>query len=180
MPDADLPVTIEREAVGIFDDSHRMQEAIDELMSSGFARCQISLAGRQTGDQRDETALALSDDPAAVRVSECAPEVFGDAEGSLIGGFAIVPAMGAGWAAAAAGLGVAAGAGLAVASGGTGLLIGLGAAALVARHHRAGTEQHAQLLWVRTRTAEMEARAHVILARHAAHDIHSHDLLPLV
>lgn len=99
--------------------------------------------------------LQLSDDPAAVRVGECAPEVFGDAKGSLIGGFAIVPATGAGWAAAAAALGAAATAGLAVASGGTGLLIGLGAIALVARHHKAGTKHRAQLIWVRTRTMEM-------------------------
>ncbi len=172
------------EAVGIFDDEASMQAAVDALLVAGFGRCELSFAGKQDAAHADETALALADDPKAVRTNQFSPEVLGDVEGSLIGGFALVPALGASWAAAAAGAGIAATTGLAIASGGVGAVIGLGLAALVARRRQNGLateiDHGGLLLWVRTRTLAMEDNAKEILTRHAAHDVHSRQLLPLV
>ena len=181
----DTPTALhEREAVGIFDDEADMQAAIDDLLTAGFGRCELSFGGHQDGPQAKETAAQLADDPSAHRTNQFSPEVLGDAEGSLIGGFAIVPVLSTSWAAAAAGAGIVATAGLAVASGGVGAIVGLGLAmALARRRHRGleAQEEHGGLLvWIRTRTPELEQRAKAILDRHAAHSVHSHDLLPLV
>jgi hypothetical protein len=41
-----------REAVGVFDSPDKLQEAIDDLMSSGFDRAELSLlAAEETVDQ---------------------------------------------------------------------------------------------------------------------------------
>ncbi len=55
----------QHEAVGIFESYDALQAAVDELLTSGFARCELSLAARQTGDQAIEPAEMLADDPAA-------------------------------------------------------------------------------------------------------------------
>ncbi len=174
---------VTREAVGIFDDEPSMQAAIDELLTAGFGRCELSFGGAQTGAEASLSARQLADDPNAHRTNQFSPEVLGDAEGSLIGGFAVIPVLGASWAAGAAGAGLIATAGVAIASGGAGALIGLGVAYAVARRRRQGLATQSAhgglLLWIRTRTVEMEERAQAIMRRHAAHDVHSHDLLPL-
>lgn len=177
------PVTlVMHEAVGIFDDEAAMQAAVDALLMAGFGRCELSFLSKQDGAQASETAAVLADDPKAVRTNQFSPEVLGDVEGSLVSGFALVPVLGASWAAAAAGAGLVATAGLAAASGGVGAVIGLGVAALVARRRRQGlatqVEHGGLLLWVRTRTTVMEESAKEILTRHAAHDVHSRELLP--
>jgi len=96
---------------------------------------------------------------------------------SVIGGFAILSAFGAAWA---AGAGMLAIGGLTVISGSAGAVVGAALAALLARHHAANlTGQLAEgglLLWVRTRLPELEQRALGILARHAGTHVHSHSL----
>ena len=169
-----------REAVGIFDTYEALQDAVDALLLSGFARCELSLPAAQTGPQADEPAAALADDPAARRTDHFCTEALGDAEGSLISGFTVVPAMGTAWIGAAAGASLLATAGFAVATAGTGALIGAALAALLARRRRLGFDEQAEhgglLLWVRTRTPELEECALDILRRHAAHHVHAHDL----
>ena len=128
-----------REVVGISDTSAALEEAIDELLLAGFARCELSVLGKQTGPQANEAANVLADDPAAERTDHFCTEALGNAEGALVSGFAIVPAFGTAAAGAAAGHG------------------GL-------------------LLWVRTLTPALEARALAILRRHAGHHVHAHDL----
>lgn len=85
------------EAVGIFDNEVSMQAAIDDLLTAGFGRCELSFAGKQDGTQADETAVVLDDDPRTARTNQFSPEVLGDAEGSLTGGFALIPVLGASW-----------------------------------------------------------------------------------
>lgn len=175
-------VTPVREAVGIFRSEQELQDAIDDLLTHGFARCELSLRG--AGDATMDAAAAsrppeaLADDPAAPRTDHFCTEALGNAEGSLIGGFAILPAFGAAWAAGAAGAGMLAIGGLTVISGGAGAVVGAALAALLARHHAANlTDQLAEgglLLWVRTRSPELEQRALGILARHAGTHVHSH------
>lgn len=175
--------TLMREAVGIFDDYEAVQAAVDDLLLSGFARCELSLAGPQTGPQASEAPEQLADDPQAQRTDHFCTEALGDAEGSLISGFAVVPALGTAWAGAAIGVGALATTGLAVATGGTGAVLGAALAFLMARRRRQGFDAQAEhgglLLWVRTRSAELEQRAEEILTRHAAHHVHSHALPPL-
>ena len=169
-----------REAVGIFDGDADLLAAIDELLMSGFARCELSLLGTGGTATAGRSAEALADDPAAPRTDHFCVEALGNAEGSLIGGLAIVPAFGAAWAGAAAGAGALAVGGFVVVGGGVGALLGAALAALLARHHSghlaAQVEDGGLLLWVRTRSPELEQRALDILARHAAHHVHAHEL----
>ena len=173
-----------REAVAIFRREQDLQDAIDDLLTHGFARCELSLRGADDAAADATTAgrtpEALADDPATPRTDHFCTEALGNAEGSLIGGFAILPGFGAAWAAGAAGVGMLAIGGLTVISGGAGAVVGAALAALLARHHSANlTSQLAEgglLLWVRTRSPELEQRALDILARHAGTHVHSHGI----
>jgi len=172
--------TAVREAVGIFASQQDLQAAIDDLLTSGFARCELSLRGAETDATAGRTPEALADDPATPRTDHFCTEALGDAEGSLIGGFAVLPALGAAWAGAAAGAGFLAIGGLTVVSGGAGAVVGAALAAMLARHHAAGltgqVNEGGLLMWVRTRSPELEARALRILSSHAATHVHSHSL----
>lgn len=169
-----------REAVGIFDTYEALEGAVDELLLAGFARCELSLLGKQTEPQANEAATVLADDPAVQRTDHFCTEALGNAEGALVSGFAIVPAFGTAAAGAAAGVGLLATAGLAIATAGTGALIGAALAALVVRRRQMGFNEQAGhgglLLWVRTVTPALEASALDILRRHAGHHVHAHDL----
>jgi hypothetical protein len=170
----------QHEAVGIFESYGALEATVDELLTSGFARCELSLGAQQEGEQAHESAEILADDPAARRTNHFCTEALGNAEGALIGGFAILPALGTALGAAAAGASIAVTAAAVVASGGTAALIGAGLAALVVHNRNRGfkaqQEQGGLLLWVATRSPELQQRALDILRRHAAHHVHSHDL----
>lgn len=173
------------EAVGIFHRSEELQAAIDELLSSGFHRAQLSLlAGASTLEEklghRCKTVSPLADDPAIPRSVYVSPEAIGDAEGGLIGGLVYVGA------AAAAGVVVASGGTLAaiitavVLTGGTGALLGSMLALWLGDHHARYLEDQIKrgglLLWVRTRTNADELRALSILKKHSADEVHIHTL----
>jgi len=168
------------ELVGIFPDYQSLQQAIDDLLLAGFARCELSLSAPQMGKQAGEPIVKLADDPKARRVDHFCSEALGDAEGSLVGGFALIPALAGAWGAGAAGVGLAATAGIAVASGGTGALVGLALAYLLSRKWHAEHERQVQdggmLLWVGLRSPNQQTAAVQILKRHGAHHVHSHDV----
>ncbi len=107
-------------------------------------------------------------------------EALGNAECSLVGGFAILPAFGGAWAAAAARATTLAATGVALGTGCVGAVLGAALAVLLARrraaHQTGQTAEGGQLLWVRTRSPELERKALDILSRHAAHHVHAHDL----
>lgn len=172
------PRTI-REVVGLFDTYPALELAVDELLTSGFARCELSLLA-EAGTGSGKTSVELADDPAAPRKDHFCTEALGDAEGSLIGGFAIIPAMGGGGVAAAAGATTLAAAGVAAATGGVGAVLGTLLAVMLARRRATDQAQQTveggQLLWVRTRSPELERRALDVLERNAAHHVHAHDL----
>ncbi|MDN3564614.1 hypothetical protein ACFQY5_17890 [Paeniroseomonas aquatica] len=168
-----------REVVGLFDDHAALEQAVDELLVSGFDRCEVSLLA-EAGDAPGNRAEQLADDPQAPRTDHFCTEALGNAEGGLIGGFAVIPALSAAGAATAVGATTLAVTGLAIASGGAGAVLGAFLAVLLARrratHHAEQTEMGGQLLWVRTRSPELEQRGMDILARHAAHHVHAHDM----
>jgi hypothetical protein len=174
-----------REAVGYFETADALQEAADELMSSGFDRAELSLlAGEHAVEQKlghkYKRVEELEDDPRVARCFYVSTEAIGDAEGALIGTPLYVAA------AATAGLIVASGGTMAATiigaalAGGAGGIIGGILAKLVGDHHA----QHLQkqldhgglLLWVRTRDAIHEQRAVDILRRHSGRDVHVHDI----
>jgi hypothetical protein len=184
------PVLIEqdvtiREAVGIFHRKEDLQNAIDDLLSSGFHRSELGLlASEKTvleklGDQYKSVDV-LADDPAVPRAVYVSPEAIGDAQGSLIGALIYVGA------AVASAVVVASGGTLVgiitagVVAGGTGGLLGSVLAKWLGDHHatylQGQIDRGGLLLWVRTRHAADEQHAVEILNRHSGCEVHVHAL----
>jgi hypothetical protein len=184
MPREFRPAPI-REAVGIFDMSESLENAIEELQSSGFDRAEISLlAGAHAVEEKLGHAYRrveeLEDDARVPRTAFVTTESRGDAEGGLIGGLMYVGAVLAAGGIVASG-GTLAGAIVAAAlAGGAGAAAGSAFAKLLEYHHADYlAEQLGRggiLLWVRTRTAEREMRALEILGKYSAHDVHVHSI----
>ncbi|MEZ5784981.1 MAG: hypothetical protein R3D62_00505 [Xanthobacteraceae bacterium] len=184
MPDGEELNTI-REAVGVFDNPASLQEAIDELMESGFDRAELSLlASERTVEEKlghhYEKVKELEDDPEIPRTAYVSTESIGDAQGGLIGGLMYVGATAAAGAIVITGGTLAAAIAAAAVAGGTGGLIG----SILARWVGDRQAQYLQeqlshgglLLWVRTWDAADEKRAADILARHSGRDVHVHEL----
>jgi hypothetical protein len=173
------------EVVGFFHRSVDFQEAIDELLSSGFHRAQLSLLASEAavkeklGDRFIDVST-LADDPAALRSAYVSPEAIGGAEGGLIGGLLYVGA------AVAAGATIASGGTLiavivaTVLAGGTSGLIGSVLAKWVGDRHGQHLQEQIDLggllLWVRAWNVEDEKRATAILKRHSGREVHVHAL----
>ena len=174
-----------REAVGVFDHPEHLQQAIDELLSSGFHRAELSLlAGAHAVEQklghRYMKVDALADDPTVPRAAYVSTEAIGDAEGGLIGGLMYVGGMASGGAVVASGGTLAAAIAAAVLAGGVGGLVGSILAKWVGDRHAHYLQEQMDrgglLLWVRTWDAEDEKRAVEILRKHSARDAHVHAL----
>ncbi len=181
------PRRVIREVVGVFHDEARFLAAIDELLSNGFDRAELSLlAGEDSVIEKlghgYRRVAELEDDARVPRAAYVSTESIGDAEGGVIGLLVYVGATAAAGAILASG-GTLAGAVIAAAmAGGAGGAAGTALARLIGKHH-ADHLQHQMdagglLLWVHLRDAEHGARARDILARHGATDVHQHDLLP--
>ena len=174
-----------REAVGIFHRPEDLQAAIDELLSSGFHRAELSLlASEQAVEEklghRYEKVSALADDPTVPRTAYVSTEAIGDAEGGVIGGLVYVGAVVAAGAIVASGGTLAAVIAATALAGGAGGLIGTILAKWIGDHHAHHLQEQIDrgglLLWVRTRTVELENRAVEILKKHSGDDIHVHAL----
>ncbi|WP_339872565.1 hypothetical protein [uncultured Brevundimonas sp.] len=178
----DSPDTV-REAVGVFASADTLQAAIDDLLTSGFDRAELSLlAGEDTvvaklGHHYRKVA-ELEDDPTAARVCYVSPESIGGAEGALIGGLLYAGAVAATGAILVSGGSLAAAVIGAAAAGGAGGLAGTVLARLVGDHQAGRLQEQLDhgglLLWVRTWNAADEARAVGILKRHSGRDVHLH------
>ena len=184
MPVEEKAETI-REAVGVFQTPNTLQDAIDELMSSGFDRAQLSLlASEQAVDAKlghhYEKCKELEDDPTVPRTAYVSTESVGDAEGGLVGVLMYVGATAAAGAVVATGGTLAAVIGSAAVAGGAGGLIGSALARWLgdqhAHHLQEQLDHGGLLLWVRTWNAADEKRATAILAKHSGRDVHVHTL----
>jgi hypothetical protein len=173
-----------REAVGVFPDKVSLEQAIDELLLEGFDRRELSLLASETSAQSKlgltrKSPEELADSPRAHRTDYFCPEALGGAEGALVGGFTYLPATGALWVASAFGATTIVTTVATVATGGTGLLVGAGLAYWLARRHSSHLQEQIDqgglLLWVRTRTPELEAKALRTLEKFNAHNAHVHD-----
>ena len=182
MPDPVAKKRTVREAVGVFDDVAGFEEAIDELLKSGFERSDINLLASEKAvaeklGHRYARVEELEDDPTVPRVAYTERKALGEAEGVMVGSLTYLPALlAAGVVVGSAGAAVAAI--TAAAIGGAVLSTALGH--WMDRRHaeylQAQLEHGGHLLWVRTRDAEAERRAVEILSRHSAHDVHVHEL----
>lgn len=173
------------EAVAVFENAETLQAAIDELLSSGFDRAELSLlAGENAVEQKLGHAYRkveeLEDDGSIPRAAYVSTESIGDAEGGLVGGLMYVGATVAAGAVVATGGTLAAVIAAAALAGGAGALIGSVLAKLVGDHHAHRIQEQLDhgglLLWVRTRDETHERRATEILSKHSAHDVHIHAL----
>lgn len=172
-----------REAVGYFEEVGKLEEAIDELQSSGFDRAELSLlAAEHAVDQklghRYRKVAELEDDPKVPRTFYVANESVGAAEGALISAPLYLAALTAVGAIVASGGTLAAAIAGAVTAGGAGGLIGTALAKLVGDHHARHLQQQLEhgglLLWVRTWDAGDEDVAVAVLKKHSGRDVHVH------
>ena len=84
----DQAAEMSREAVGIFHTPECLQGAIDELLSSGFHRAELSLLASEAAIMEKlghlyTKADMLADDPDVPRAAYVAGEDIGDAEGGM-------------------------------------------------------------------------------------------------
>ena len=174
-----------REAVGAFDRPESFQSAIDDLLSSGFDRAELSLLASERAVEeklghRYDKVSALADDPAVPREAYVSTEAIGGAEGGLIGGLMYVGATAAAGAVVISGGTLATAIGAMMLAGGVGGLIGSILAKWVGNHHAHYLQEQMDrgglLLWVRTWDAEDERRAVEILRKHSGGDVHVHAL----
>jgi hypothetical protein len=170
-----------REAVGVFKSADTLQEAIDELLVSGFDYPALSLMASEKAVEEKlghkyRKVQELEDEASVPRIEYIAPESLGEAEGALVGGLLYI---GAGVAAVLASAGslatiITAGA----IGGGVGASIGSVLARLVGDHHARYLQEQLNhgglLLWVATSDEEHEKRATQILKKHSGLDVHLH------
>jgi len=176
-----------REAVGVFDNADGLQEAIDDLMTHGFDRAEISLLASESAVEEKlghkySKASELEDDSKVPRAAYIEPESVGGAEGAVVGGLMYVGAGLLLGPVAAAGATLAGMAAAAVIGVGIGGLFGASLAKLIgerrARHIEEQLKHGGLLLWVRVRDAERENRAVEILSRRSGRDVHVHEVMP--
>ncbi len=178
-------VATHREAVGVFSSPETLQDAIDELLSSGFHRAELSLLASEQAVEaklrhRYEQVDELVDNPTVPRAAYVSTEAIGGAEGALIGGLMYVGATVAAGTIVASGGAVAAVIIAAALAGGAGGLLGSILAKWVGDHHAHYLQEQIDrgglLLWVNTRDVSLEERAVEILKKHSGEEVHTHAL----
>ena len=184
MPDNRISTT-SSEAVAVFDSASTLQNAIDELLVSGFDRADLSLLASERAvveklGHMYEKVSELEDDPSVPRKAYVSIESVGDARGGLVGGLMYVGAVIATGAAVASGGTLAGVIATAVMAGGAGGLIGSVLADIVGNSHADRIQEQLEhgglLLWVRTRDKGHGERAMRILSDHSGRDVHLHVL----
>jgi len=173
------PLNEVREVVGVFTSYKTLQNAIDELMNSGFEQRDISLlasakAAEEKLGHKIRDVAEISDGPVP-RFSYVSPEAFGAADGALIGGLAYVGAfVGAGAVVASGGAVAPLIAGAAGGAGGG--LLGAALAGLLGAYQAKYFEEQIShgglLLWARVWSAEHETRALKIFRANGAQHVH--------
>jgi|APTNR8051073442_1049403.scaffolds.fasta_scaffold00409_21 outer membrane lipoprotein SlyB len=176
---------ITREAVGVFHDWPSLQACVDDLLSSGFDRSELSLlAGQKAVEEKlghvYEKVAELEDDPEVPRTAFVGRDSAVEARTGVIGALAYIGAAAAIGAVVASGGTLAAAIAAAAVAGGSGGLIGTLATRWVGRDRakeiQSQIDKGGLLLWVRARDRAHEERAVAVLNRHSAGDVHVHDL----
>jgi hypothetical protein len=172
-----------REAVGVFGDADTMQHAIDDLLSSGFDRADLSLlAAEETVNaklgRKYQKVVEIEDDGGVPRTRYLSQEGIGEGEYVFTGGLVLLGSLSAvGVIVASGGALAAAITGAALGAGTWGLLGELLARFIGAQHAEYIQEQLTHgglLLWVRCLNKDREESAMEILSRHSGRDVHVH------
>ena len=177
--------TTDTEAVALFHDVKSLQAAIDELLTSGFDREDLSVLasekaiedklGHSYGSTRD-----LEDNPNVPRGTYVAPESIGLAEAACIGTPVYLSACIGSLVVIASGGTLLGGVAIAAIAGGAGGTVGATLACIVGHEHAKHLNEHLNrgglLLWVRTRDVEAQKAALDVLKRHSGEDAHLHPL----
>jgi len=172
-----------REAVAYFDSGQELEAAIDELLSSGFNRSEISLLATEKSVEEQlghkyQKVSELEDDLTVPRTFYVPTESIAEAQGALIATPLYLAAL-----SAIGGIVVSGGSLLAVivgtvAAGGAGSALGTALAKLIGNYHAKHLQDQLDhgglLLWVRTWDRSDEQRAVAILSKHSGHDVHLH------
>lgn len=175
-----------REAVGLFHDHDKMQDAINELEMSGFGRREISVLGSEEAIKKKYGTKhvpprALEDNPDVPRSSKPKPEEVHMAQGALIGGGVYI-GVAAAVVAIGGGVAIPALVTTAAVGGVSGGVVGGLLAKLLGDEYagffRRQLESGGLLLWVKTPTREKEERAQKILKEYNAEDVHIHQFTP--
>jgi hypothetical protein len=173
--------TVVREAVAVFHSAEDLQNAIDEVLRSGFHRSSLSLLANEAeviaklGHVYRKTSDLVAD-PAVPRTAYVSPEAIGDGQGAIIAALMYVAAGVLIGPAAAARGSFAALVGAAALGGGAAGLFGTWLAKVIGDRHAMRIQEHLDrgglLLWVRTWNRDQEYRAVEILKRHSGEDVH--------
>jgi hypothetical protein len=174
-----------REAVGVLHDAESLERTVEDLLSHGFDRAEISLlAGEDAVKEKlghlYDKVRQVEDDPDAPRQAFVPRTTYAEAEGALVSFLFYIGAISAAGAMVASG-GAAASALIAMAMGGgaSGLI---GSALAQMLHDRHAKQLQSQIdkgglvLWVNLRDEEHEKHALDILKRHDAEDVHVHEV----
>lgn len=174
-----------REAVAVFHTEKDLQAAIDDLLTHGFDRSEISLLAGEAAIEKKlgqayRSVRDLEDDGTVPTIAYASSEAFRDARGAVIGSLLYVGALAGIVPVVASGGAVAAVLAAAAIGGGAGVAVGSALSAIIGRRHADYIEDQLQhgglLLWVRTWTPEDEAKATDILKAHSGSDVHIHGL----
>jgi hypothetical protein len=172
------------EVVGIFHTAADLQAAVDDLLSAGFDRAELSfLASAETVEKKlghaYRKASEIADDPEIPRAAYVSTEAIGGAEGGLIGGLVYVGAIVAAGAVVVSEGPLAAAFAAAVLAGGAGGFVGSLLARFVGHHHADYLQEQIDkgglLLWVHARDADHQARSVAILRTHCGDKVHVHE-----
>ena len=145
--------------MGVFESEDALQAAIDDLLSHGFNRAEISLLAATDSVEKKlghayRRVAEIEDDFSAPRIAYVAEEDVGNAEGAVIGGLIYIGAVAGLIPVVASGGAMAAALAALVLGGGSGAAIGAVLAKLIGKEHGeyvADQIKHGGLtLWVRT------------------------------
>jgi outer membrane lipoprotein SlyB len=174
-----------REAVAVFHDWASLQACVDDLLSSGFDRSELSLLAAQKAVEQKlghvyEKVAELEDDPEVPRTAFVGRDSHIEARTGVIGALAYVGAAAAIGVVVASGGTIAAAIAAAAVAGGSGGLLGTVATRWLGRDRakeiQSQIDRGGLLLWVRARDRAHEERAVAVLDRHSADDVHVHDV----
>ena len=176
-----------REAVAVFASESDLQAAIDELLSSGFHRAELSLlASEEAVKERFGSGFAsvrvVEDDPVVLRTAYVSPEAIGDAQGGIVSGLVYAGATAAAGTVLISGGAIVAALVAATLAGGAGGIVGALLAKWLGNSHahylQTQVDHGGLLLWVRTSDGKAEDRAVNVLKKHSSRDVHLHSLSP--
>lgn len=173
------------EAVGVFNDADHLQAALDDLQEHGFMRQELSIladdkAVKEKLGRIYKRVEDAEDDAAAPRTIFVPNETMGEAEGTAIGLPLYIAAVTATGIVVASGGTILSAIIAATAAGAAGAAFGSILASFIAKHHadyiQAQIDKGGLLLWVHLRSPDLEKTAKDILTKHAAHDVHIHEI----